>query len=81
MEIEFYKYQGTGNDFVILENRDQKYDSLTTEQISHICNRRFGVGADGLMLLSNHSKLDFEMVYFNADGNRGSKICKASRHV
>ena len=81
MEIEFYKYQGTGNDFVILENRDQKYDSLTTEQISHICNRRFGVGADGLMLLSNHSKLDFEMFYFNADGNRGSMCGTGARCI
>lgn len=69
MKIEFYKYQGTGNDFVILENRDNKYDNITPEQVKLICHRRFGVGADGLMLFNNHDKLHFEMIYFNADGN------------
>ncbi len=69
MTIEFYKYQGTGNDFVILDNRDHTYDTLTTVQVKQICNRRFGIGADGLMLLNNHPELDFEMIYFNADGN------------
>ena len=74
MKIEFYKYQGTGNDFVILENRDNKYDSLTPEQVKLICNRRFGVGADGLMLLSKDEEVDFKMIYFNADGKE-STMC------
>ena len=49
MQIQFYKYQGTGNDFVILDNRGKKYSGLTTEQVRCMCNRRFGIGADGLM--------------------------------
>ncbi len=79
MKVEFYKYQGTGNDFVILENRDRQYDKLTPQQVKHICNRRFGIGADGLMLLNNHPELDFEMIYFNADGNQSSMCGNGGR--
>lgn len=74
MSIQFYKYQGTGNDFVILDNRDQQYNNLTVKQINFICNRRFGIGADGLMLLNNADGYDFEMKYYNADG-RESSMC------
>jgi len=79
MKVSFYKYQGTGNDFVILENRDNQYDNLTTAQVKHICNRRFGVGADGLMLLGKDDQLDFKMVYFNADGNESSMCGNGGR--
>ena len=72
--IHFYKYQGTGNDFVILDNRSNKWDGLTTAQIKFICDRRFGVGADGLMLLNLLNGYDFEMKYYNADG-RESSMC------
>ena len=73
MQITFYKYQGTGNDFIILNNLNKEY-KLTTEQIHHLCNRRFGIGADGLMLLNPSSDSDFDMEYYNADG-RESSMC------
>lgn len=73
MELQFYKYQGTGNDFIIIDNR-QNTISLTTEQVHKLCDRRFGIGADGLMLLSTKEGYDFEMVYYNSDG-RESSMC------
>jgi diaminopimelate epimerase len=72
-EMSFFKYQGAGNDFILIDNRQLTY-ALTEAQILHICNRRFGIGADGLILLQNHSDYDFEMVYYNADG-RESSMC------
>lgn len=74
MELHFHKYQGTGNDFVILDNRTETYNDLTTEQVRFLCDRRFGIGADGLMLLNNKPGYDFEMKYYNADG-RESTLC------
>lgn len=74
MKIQFYKYQGAGNDFVIMDNRKGTYDSLTVDQVAFLCNRRFGIGGDGLMLLNNHPHFDFEMVYYNADG-KPSSMC------
>lgn len=74
MEISFHKYQGTGNDFVILDNRDGTYSGLTQQQVEFLCNRRFGIGADGLMMLNLKAGYDFEMIYFNADG-KPSSMC------
>jgi diaminopimelate epimerase len=74
MKVEFLKYQGTGNDFVILDNRTEQYNQLTPAQIKFICDRRFGIGADGLMLLNQAEGYDFEMKYHNADG-RESSMC------
>jgi len=69
MNIHFYKYQATGNDFVLIDNRDNKL-SFSKEQIEKICNRKFGIGADGLMLIEKHSTLDFNLVYYNSDGSQ-----------
>lgn len=79
MNLQFYKYQGTGNDFVILDNRENEYSSLSPTQVKFLCDRRFGIGADGLMLLNVHADYDFEMVYFNADGNPGSMCGNGGR--
>jgi diaminopimelate epimerase len=70
MKIHFSKYQGTGNDFVMLDNLSGNYNDLTIGQIQTICNRRFGIGADGLIKINKSSSSDFEMDYYNADGSK-----------
>jgi diaminopimelate epimerase len=70
MKVTFYKYQGAGNDFLIADNRSGKLH-LSTEQIESLCDRRYGVGADGLMLLEKSPDYDFRMVYYNSDGSGG----------
>lgn len=79
MTIHFYKYQGTGNDFIILDNRDNEHTGLTTAQIKFLCDRRFGIGADGLMLLEIMNGYDFKMVYYNSDGNQSSMCGNGGR--
>lgn len=69
MKIHFFKYQATGNDFVVIDNRTAGY-SFSREQIERICHRKFGVGADGLMLIEKHPTLDFNLVYYNSDGSQ-----------
>ena len=81
MYINFYKYQGAGNDFVVINNRENKIQNIDKEIINKICDRRFGVGADGLMLLNKHSDYDFEMKYYNADGNLGSMCGNGGRCI
>lgn len=70
MEIPFVKYQGAGNDFVMIDNRSGKWDHLSLNTIRAICDRKFGVGGDGLIKLNRHSELDFEVDYYNSDGSR-----------
>ena len=70
MKLNFTKYQGTGNDFIMMDNINGEYDGLTISQIQFLCNRKMGVGADGLIKISSYSEFDFEVEYFNADGTQ-----------
>lgn len=80
MDLAFAKYQGAGNDFVLLDNRQQNI-ALTTTQIAFLCDRKFGIGADGLMLLENDNTSDFRMIYFNADGNQSTMCGNGGRCI
>lgn len=68
----FYKYHGAGNDFIIFYDYESNSLVFKEDQIKALCHRRFGIGADGVMILRNHSDYDFEVLYFNADGSGGT---------
>lgn len=81
MNIEFYKYHGCGNDFILIDNREKLLPRNFNNQIASLCDRRFGIGADGLMLLQYKKKFDFEMIYYNADGGIGSMCGNGGRCI
>ena len=78
MQLNFSKYHGTGNDFIIIDNRNNEVE-FTEQQVNYLCDRKFGIGADGLMLLQEKEGFDFEMVYYNSDGKLGSMCGNGSR--
>lgn len=80
MQLSFSKYHGTGNDFILADNRKGGIN-LTREDVAYLCHRRFGIGADGLMLLEEAAGYDFRMVYYNSDGNESSMCGNGGRCI
>lgn len=80
MQVNFFKYHGTGNDFIIMDNRKGK-NTFTAEQVAAMCHRRFGIGADGLIMLETEPGVDFRMVYYNSDGNTSSLCGNGGRCI
>ena len=79
MEFEFEKYHGTGNDFILINDNSKKFPTKDFEIIRWLCDRKFGIGSDGLIVIRDHKEFDFEMVYFNSDGIEGSLCGNGSR--
>jgi diaminopimelate epimerase len=75
----FWKYHGTGNDFIMFDDRNEDFPAAEHQYIARLCHRRFGIGADGLILLRNCPGVDFQMLYYNADGHPGSMCGNGAR--
>lgn len=79
--LNFQKYQGAGNDFIVIDDLESSFDEDDTVLVRRLCDRRYGIGADGLMLLRKHPNYDFQMIYFNADGHHGSMCGNGARCI
>lgn len=79
MEIDFYKYQGTGNDFILIDNRYNRF-LIPQEKVARLCNRRFGIGADGLILLGKDAG-GYTMTYYNSDGGLSTMCGNGGRCI
>jgi len=83
IRIDFTKYHGAGNDFIIIDGINQNLDmaSFTPEKVEQLCHRNFGIGADGLMIMAAHQRYDFEMIYYNSDGHPSSMCGNGGRCI